>query len=86
MADGLQSWAVASGGTDEPSSGPPDREDPSEDTASYVTPFENGLATVRGLASGTNLPGKEPLAVWVIAVGAIAFLVVVARAFKTAKA
>jgi hypothetical protein len=74
------SWAVQTVSEDNAYA----RETPGADTENYVQPLGSGLATVRGLSA--NLPGKEPLAVWIIVVGGIAALIFLSRAFKTASA
>lgn len=76
------SWAIVAPMSDDNAYA---REQPSELTENYAVPVNEGLATVRKLGKAT-IPESEPLAVWVLVVGGIAFLVLLAKTFKTAKA
>jgi hypothetical protein len=74
------SWAIQTATEDNAYA----RETPGADTENYVQPIGSGLATIRGFSAA--LPGKEPIAVWVIVVGGIAALFFISKAFKTAAA
>jgi hypothetical protein len=76
------SWAIASPTLSEDNAYA--RETPGSETENYVQPIGTGLATVRGNLA--NLPGKEPIAVWVLVVGGIVALILISKAFKTASA
>ena len=61
------------------------RTEPTEESA-YVQPLGEGLAKPRGFGRFAMSNDKEPYAVWILVVGAIALLFLMQRGFRTVKA